>query len=1699
MTYTLLTDGSNSSLKNNYTTDSINAIGYNIKDNFIWGWDLTQKKVVRIDANYTIELFETSVDTSEHDISNASKNGFTSGDISKEGILYLAKPSLDHKLHRFDLNSGRPVYLGSNELNSSIHFGDFAINPIDNFLYTTADKILYRINPNNANVENLGLVQGDLKTTDSGYFHSYVFDKDGNMYFYSNSNGKKVFKLNLSDFNNPSTEAKTFTTLTWVAGSGDGARCANAKMPDALEPIGCIANAFMFQNTNTDISALNLTNGDMKLAQSEPISQDTINSQGFNKKDGYFWGYNQTKKDGTITKIGLNPSGKWATKEFKIDGLDGFSSYVGDINSDGHLYLKEGGNSKRVVIIDLDPNSNNYLTKLPEIQLSKNLTTADWAFNPNDNMLYAVNNGAGTKYLYKIDPNNGNIIYKKDTKLKGSRGFGASFFDANGFYYVYDNYSGEIFRIDVANSPTAILFSTAGVVSKNDGAMCTDAEFKFDFGDLPDNYPTLLESDGARHSLPTYGEPIIYMGSGVTHENNGKPSTNASLDSKDDGVKLNSGSLQGKTINAGATTTLEIITHGDGYLSAWIDWNNDGDFNDNLEKIATNIDGSDGVINLTFTSPSNDTDIVTYARFRYSYQQNLNPTGSAINGEVEDYKITIHANLEPFSCSQRLYLSNRSELGTGSVDSGATWLHGFYAMTPVYSPIGTGFTSENGGYNAIGYNVKDNFIYALYGNQLLKIDKNAHVKNLGAIEGLANNQLYAGEFDRDGFYYVSGGGGNDNKMYKIDIAQKKVIKTITLSSAVRFWDMAIDKSGDYFYTMLIKDGDSGSSFNNDKFAKINISTGEITTIGDSHKDKESYISLIFSDKNGKVIAIANDNGMYEINALKGTAYRIKSTPILNFYNDGTSCPNATFVLPPHIPRLSISDVAKAEGDDGQTNFEFEVSIDADLPMMPMGMPAMFFYRIFDGDENEITPPHDVALQSDHDFTGGSGIGINMNIFSNDRTQTISVPVYGDTKVEKDEEFFVEIYFPDFFPANFCMMGKNRAVGLILNDDMRFKVIRTNGDITNDSLYTQITGRDFDYSIVADGDININSMTLKIELIDNNDSTNNILYKGYKYIESGNRVDITDNSDLALLKATKDASFRVSFLKDENGTIVHGNHASEEAYSNLENRVGYTQVSNESSDHFAIRPAGYKIEIKDKDEDNQTLTYRDSSYSGDDALKLFAGYAYKIDVRAVAYDIDNSTIIGYTTNSTSDINTTLIFNDKTACNDKSNAKLDYKFNNGAIYNASFKHNNVGEYKLYMEDTTWTVIDQNSDSSIAGCIPNSSAISDNGNEKSGCNISTDNIDKYHDIKINFNPYSFNINHIVLDNYNKDGRDYLYMNNLNSSSQMSVQIHSNIIAESYNGEQLSNFTKSCVAKKSLLSLDFKPTFKGNYSNNNGQIKIKTQQGSSVYPQQIVKVNGNNGNVEYFKDINIKSEYFLDENEGNLTLDILYNMEKNIHEETNPIKILFDHFDINTTSSKAMFKGKEIFPIQKENSGSINKTRIFFYARIRSDREVYPETAKRVIHTPLMIEIYCKVKHDENWCKEDMRIKDIGISGYESYQGWYIDRDHNSSIDGNVTALNSSNPDFVVSPTDIPPFKTGRIDDIYVKYSKKVPDSLITTQVDIITQSWLRYNRDTSTDGTPNFKLRIKDVSEMTGIGAGGNQAEITKKLDPNGKIDW
>ncbi len=105
-----------------------------------------------------------------------------------------------------------------------------------------------------------------------------------------------------------------------------------------------------------------------------------------------------------------------------------------------------------------------------------------------------------------------------------------------------------------------------------------------------------------------------------------------------------------------------------GFLQAWIDWNGNGVFTDAGEQIATNLQDNAaldanpaaGVISFLVTPPVTATTSQTYARFRWSTTNGLTPTGTAANGEVEDYALTVQAAAPAPSCDVGQLLINQT-------------------------------------------------------------------------------------------------------------------------------------------------------------------------------------------------------------------------------------------------------------------------------------------------------------------------------------------------------------------------------------------------------------------------------------------------------------------------------------------------------------------------------------------------------------------------------------------------------------------------------------------------------------------------------------------------------------------------------------------------------------------------------------------------------------------------------------------------------------------------------------------------------------------------------------------------------------------------------------------------------------------------------------------------------------------------------
>jgi large repetitive protein len=171
-----------------------------------------------------------------------------------------------------------------------------------------------------------------------------------------------------------------------------------------------------------------------------------------------------------------------------------------------------------------------------------------------------------------------------------------------------------------------------------------------DYGDAPSPFPTLAASNGANHGF----DPKLRLGLNLDFEQNGQPDITASGDDiagildgnlvvidDEDGVVFARPIVNNDTNNL-ARVTVTNTTGGTAYLSGWVDFNRDGDWDDAGEKILSDISvTASGRNDYRFSVPAGVIAGATYARFRLSGTPGLGVTGAADNGEVEDYLVGI--------------------------------------------------------------------------------------------------------------------------------------------------------------------------------------------------------------------------------------------------------------------------------------------------------------------------------------------------------------------------------------------------------------------------------------------------------------------------------------------------------------------------------------------------------------------------------------------------------------------------------------------------------------------------------------------------------------------------------------------------------------------------------------------------------------------------------------------------------------------------------------------------------------------------------------------------------------------------------------------------------------------------------------------------------------------------------------------------
>ena len=268
---------------------------------------------------------------------------------------------------------------------------------------------------------------------------------------------------------------------------------------------------------------------------------------------------------------------------------------AGTMDMAGFYYIYVPGTS-RFYTVDLRADSLTFLKLVDPANgfteqtsnygtpISSPLTIGDWAFSPADQRLYGVERD-GT--VYRIDEYTGIVTPLETTGPNPGDTFGSVVIDGSGNLYAVNNGDGTIYRYRISGDTAAgTRFSMTRADAFNDGALCPYALIELDYGDAPDaggggtgSYHTLLANNGPRHGT---GSPL-YLGTQVTSEEDAYQNATATGDDlfqgiQDDGLSVPLPMLAVAALNYSLSVTATNDTSETAYLYGWIDFNKNGLF-----------------------------------------------------------------------------------------------------------------------------------------------------------------------------------------------------------------------------------------------------------------------------------------------------------------------------------------------------------------------------------------------------------------------------------------------------------------------------------------------------------------------------------------------------------------------------------------------------------------------------------------------------------------------------------------------------------------------------------------------------------------------------------------------------------------------------------------------------------------------------------------------------------------------------------------------------------------------------------------------------------------------------------------------------------------------------------------------------------------------------------------------------------------
>ena len=555
----------------------------------------------------------------------------------------------------------------------------------------------------------------------------------------------------------------------------------------------------------------------------------------------------------------------------------------------------------------------------------------------------------------------------------------------------------------------------------------------------------------------------------------------------------------------------------------------------------------------------------------------------------------------------------------------------------------------------------------------------------------------------------------------------------------------------------------------------------------------------------------------------------------------------------------------------------------------------------------------------------------------------------------------------------------------------------------------------------------------------------------------------------------------------------------------------------SRDNFAIRPEAFMIKMQDTNTTN-AVTVLDPNLTGVVSVvspiptaDLAAGYDYELNVTAVTHD-NNDGSYKYINSfpDTSDETGGFIYTwiptaDDTKCNDLNNSDIAFSFSGNTGKGSVDSHlNQVGTYTLSMLDKTWTLVDQNPSHHIVAdnfttgtasvyddCVKDVSTVSiQSSSNLSGCDISSTHTSSeagglsYQDPKIEFHPYTFAVDTnftIGLANVTPPtSKPFIYMEDINSTENMSVHLNTTITAAGKNNAALSNFVTGCYSKALNLSI-------GKSATTNTALSYKYAFHNRDLANNVISAHDINttiaaGDLTTIPRISTLSTFFQKDQNGTIdtVTNLNFNRAKNIIANPEDITFITYSADDNLTQFNADLVSNKT----AVGSESLNQNIIHYYGRTHASRQRYEVPTDDPYRANIYYETYCFQTTNGNTCnplllQSTQRTDDLR---------WFINTSHNAGFGNAGTVVEKDGLTNVTgSPT------TGGIiqDFSNLTYSHTSGTNYYPykTTMENNASGWLIYNEDDAGAVTNSFPVEF----EQAGGGWSGEHETDTTTDDP------